>query len=63
MTSFMLPLPERERLQEMGMERMRSQGHLLRVALAFWLANGAPEVPQDFYPVGRTPTESGGAIS
>jgi len=47
-TSIDLPESERQKLQEMGRERMRSQGHLIRMALAFWWANGAPETPSDF---------------
>lgn len=55
-TSLHLPNSEREQLQIIARDRMRSQSHLLRMALTFWLANGAPEVPQDFAfgPAGRT---------
>lgn len=62
-TSLHLLNEDRAKLEQMAKERMRSQSHLLRMAFAFWLANGSPEVPQDFdlNPVGRTPpTESGG---
>ena len=52
-TTLHLSLEERDRLQKMGRERMRSQSHLIRTALAFWWANGTPEVPADFDPVGR----------
>lgn len=60
-TSLHLLNEDRAQLEIMAKERMRSQSHLLRMAFAFWLANGAPEVPQDFdlNPVGRTPKAEG----
>ena len=55
-TSLHLLNEDRAKLEIMAKERMRSQSHLLRMAFAFWLANGSPEVPQDFVlgPAGRT---------
>lgn len=49
-TSLHLPITEHKKLQQFAKERMRSQSHLLRTALAYWWANGAPEVPADFAP-------------
>jgi hypothetical protein len=56
-TSIHLLNEDRAKLELMAKERMRSQSHLLRMALAFWLANGSPDVPQafDLGPAGRTP--------
>lgn len=61
-TSLHLFGEDRAELEIMAKERVRSQSHLLRIAFAFWLANGTPEVPAgfDFGPAGRTLQTAGG---